>query len=458
MAISSAGIGSGLDVNSIITQLMAIEQEPLLKLDQKEATVQAEISSFGSIKSILSSLQTSLDKLKDTATFQAKNASSSDTDIFTTSADTTAVASSYDVTVNRLAQRHKMASDEFSSATTFGGGAGDELTLTVDGTSFTLDLSTAMTLSEIQAAINVDENTTNITAGIITGDSGNQTLVLTAKDMGYDKRIQLSYGGAITAGTFNLATINTDANNVLIASDAELDASLTVDGVAVTRSSNTISDVVSGLTMTLKSTGSATATIDNNTSSVNGAVTAFVKAFNEAQTTLADLASSSLQGNSIVNNIQTQMRNVFNSKAGVSGSINYAAELGIASVYEIGGTNKGTIASDSDTLTTALEDQLDDVISFFTDETNGFAARMDTMLDGFLKSGGVLDGMVDNANNRIDSIEQSRDSLSRRLVSTEARLRSQYTALDALMSQLTTTSSYLTNQLANLPNLFSKKS
>jgi flagellar hook-associated protein 2 len=454
MPITSAGIGSGLDVNSIITQLMAIEQQPLLKLNQKEATVQTEISSFGSIKSVLSSLQSSLDKLKDTATFQSKSATSSDSDIFSASADTDAVASAYDVTVNRLAQRHKMGSDEFSSSATFGGAVGDELTLTVDGTSFTVDLSTAKTLSDIQAAINVDSNATGVTAGIITGDSGNQTLVLTAKDTGYDKRVQLSYGGAINAATFNLATLNTDSNNVLISSDAELDASLTIDGVPVTRSGNTISDTISGLTLTLKTTGTATVTLDNNTSSVTAAVTAFVKAFNDVQNALSDLAGGALKGNSLINNIQSQLRNVFNNKAAVSGSYSYAAELGIASVYEIGGTNKGTIASDSDTLTAALENNLDDVISFFTDETNGFAARMDTMLEGYIASGGVLDGVVSNANNRIDSIGQSREALSRRLVSVEARMRSQYSALDALVAQLTTTSNYLTGQLANLPKLF----
>jgi flagellar hook-associated protein 2 len=324
----------------------------------------------------------------------------------------------------------------------------------VDGTSFAVDLSTAKTLSDIQAAINVDSNATGVTAGIITGDSGNQTLVLTAKDTGYDNRVQLSYGGAINAATFNLATLNTDSNNVLISSDTELDASLTVDGVPVTRSGNTISDTISGLTLTLKTTGTATVTIDNNTSSVTAAVTAFVKAFNDVQNALSDLAGGALKGNSLINNIQSQLRNVFNNKAAVSGSYSYAAELGIASVYEIGGTNIGTIASDSDTLTAALEDNLDDVISFFTDETNGFAARMDTMLEGYIASGGVLDGVVSNANNRIDSIGQSRDALNRRLVSIEARMRSQYTALDALVAQLTTTSNYLTGQLANLPKLF----
>ncbi len=451
MAISSAGIGSGLDINSIITQLMAIEQEPLLKLDQKEAIVQAEISSFGSIKSVLSSLQSSLDKLKESDTFLAKSATSSDNDIFTVSADTDAVASAYNVTVNRLAQRHKLGSDEFASTTTFGGTAGDELTLTVNGNSFSVDLSTAMTLEEIQAAINVDANETGVTAGVITGDSGNQTLVLTAESTGYDNRVQLSYGGTITAGTFNLSTINRDENDVLLSSDTELDSSITVDGVSVTRSGNSVSDAISGLTLDLVATGTATATIATNSSTATSAVNSFVKAYNEVMTALSD---SSLQNNSIVRNIQSQLRNVFNTKASVSGDIAYAAELGISSVYEVGGSsNIGQIRVESDDLASALEDRLEDVISFFTDEENGFAARMDSMLEGFLSSGGVLDGMVETANSRIDAIERSRDNLSRRLQLTETRLRNQYTALDTLMSQLNTTSNYLRDQLANLPSL-----
>jgi len=125
--------------------------------------------------------------------------------------------------------------------------------------------------------------------------------------------------------TFNLATLNTYSNNVLISADTELDASLTVDGVSVTLSGNTISDTISGLTLTLKTTGTATVTIDNNTSAVTAAVTAFVKAFNDVQTGLADLAGGALKGNSLINNIQSQMRNVFNNKASFSFSSFYVS-------------------------------------------------------------------------------------------------------------------------------------
>ena len=128
--LQSPGIGSGLDVSSIVSQLMAIEQRPLLQLDQKEAQVQAEISAYGALKGALSGLQSSLGQLKEQSTFQATAASSSDDEVFTASSDTDAVDSAYDVTVNRLAQRHKLGSSEFAGDATFGGAAGDELTIT----------------------------------------------------------------------------------------------------------------------------------------------------------------------------------------------------------------------------------------------------------------------------------------------------------------------------------------
>lgn len=180
MPISSPGLGSGLDVNSIVTSLMAIEERPLTLLNQKEATVQAEISSMGGLKSALSTLQSSLTALGKEDTFRATSTQSSDSAVFTATSSSTATSANYAVTVNRLAQAHKVGSTGFADTTTFGGTAGDEMTITVDSKSFVLDLSTAKTLSQIQSAINAELNTTGVTAGLITGDSGQQTLTLTA--------------------------------------------------------------------------------------------------------------------------------------------------------------------------------------------------------------------------------------------------------------------------------------
>lgn len=447
MAISSPGLGSGLDVSGIVSQLMSVEQQPLVRLNQKEARVQAEISAYGTLKSSLSSLQTAMGKLADPDTFQATRATSSDSDVLTVSSDTDAVTSSYNVTVNRLAQQHKLGADEFSSSATFGGTAGDELTLSVGTESFTLDLSTAMTLGEIQSAINTESNGTGVTAGLISGDSGNQTLVLTSGSSGYENRVQLSYGGSLNASSFNFSMLNRDDSDQLLASEAELDASLTVDGVSVTRASNSISDVIDGLTLDLQSAGQASVSIAADSAVAKSAVSGFVEAYNGLKDQLSTLSASGASG-SVLRNIENQLRGVLNNGITGLGDYSYISELGVTT-----NSDTGKLEFDSETLVSALEDAPDSVMGFFSNEADGFASRFDTLLEGFVQSGGTIDTIIEGGNNRIDGIERSRESLERRLEGIEARYLREFGVLDGLIASMTTTSDYLTSQLNILSNL-----
>ncbi len=449
MAISSPGLGSGLDVKGIVSQLMAIEQQPLLRLNQKEARVQAEISAYGSLKGGLSSLQGAMGKLKSPATFSATRASSSDAKVLGASSNTDAAASSYDVTVNRLAQAHKLGSAELASGAIIGGAAGDELTLTVGSDSFTLDLSTGMTLSQIQQAINVETNETGVTAGLISGDSGNQTLVLTSGSSGYDNRVQLSFGGAIDANTLSFSMLNKDQDALPLGSETELDSSLTVDGVAVTRASNQVSDVVSGLTLNLKDTGQATVTIGQDTSVARSAVDNFVKAYNSVRDQLSELKSTSTSS-SVLRNIEAQLRSMLNTESTGSGSYAYISQLGVTT-----NADTGKLEFEPEMLTTAMEDNPAGLAAFFGDANTGFAVRFDAMIEGFVGAGGTIDSIVQGSNDQIGSINRSRDSLEGRLADIEQRYLKQFGALDTLMASMSTTSDYLTGQLDILANLVS---
>ncbi|MCG8426476.1 MAG: flagellar filament capping protein FliD [Chromatiales bacterium] len=425
---------------------MAVERQPLVRLDQKEAVIQAEISAYGLLKGGLSSLQSSLSKLEDKDTFQASKASSSDQDVLTVSSEPGAVTSSYNIEVNRLAQQHKLGSSEFSSSDTFGGAAGDELTLTVGTESFTLDLSAGMTLSEIQTAINDESNETGVVAGLITGDSGNQTLVLTAKESGYDNRVQLSYGGAINSSTFNFSMLNRDENDQLLASENELNSSLTIDGVSVTRNTNSISDAVDGLTLDLKATGKSFVSIDKDYSAATDAINNFVAAYNGLKDQLAQVSITA--SGSVIRGVESQLRNVLNDALTGLGSYTHISQLGVTS-----NAQTGKLEFDSSQLTDAMKENPDSVTSFFTDETSGFAYRMDTMLEGYLQTGGTMDSLLDNANSRVDTIGRDRESLERRMESVEARYLQEFTTLDTLMASMSTTSQYLTTQLTALSNL-----
>jgi flagellar hook-associated protein 2 len=450
--LASPGIGSGLDVAGIVAKLMQVEQQPLVRLNQREAKVQAEISGFGSLKSSLSSLQTAIQKLDDPDLFKATKTSSSDSDIFSVSSSTEAVTSSYDVTVNRLAQQHKLGSTAFVDTTTFGGAAEDSLTLTMDETSFTLDLSTEMTLAEIQAAINVDGNETGVTAGLITGDSGNQTLVLTSGSEGYENRVQFSYGGTIDTDTFTFAMLNEDENGDVLASENDLDASLTVDGVAVTRSSNTIDDAIGGLTLTLKDVGSAKATVSPDPSSATSAVNVLVNRFNGLKGQLSSLKGAVSSGT--LRNIDNQLRGILNAKLSGLGEYSYLSELGVKTNAET-----GKMEFDASVMTEALENNPDSVIAFFSDSDAGFSTKLDSMLEGYVQADGLIDSILSSAKARVKQIDISRESFRNRLVNIERRYQEQFGALDSLMATMTSTSDFLGRQLdalANMPTIGSK--
>lgn len=447
MAISSPGLGSGLDVTSIVSQLMEVEQQPLTRLYQKEAEAQAQLSAYGTLKGGMSSLQSAMEKLTDTDTFQATTASSSDSDVLTVSSDTDAVNSTYNVTVNRLAQQHKLGSAAFADTATFGGAAGDKLTLTVGSDTFSLDLSTAMTLGEIQAAINVESNNSGVTAGLITGDNGNQTLVLTSDSSGYDNRVQLSFGGSLDASTFNFSMLNRDENDQLLANESELDASLVVDGVSITRASNSISDAISGLELNLQSTGQSTIAIVQDSSVAKNAVNGFVNAYNSLKGQLSTLEGSGASG-SVLRSIENQLRGMLNTSLTGLGNYSYISQMGVTT-----NADTGELEFDSEIFDAAMADAPDSVTSFFTDETDGFATRFDSLLESFVQSGGTIDSFIEGSNNQIKTIERSVESMESRLEDIEARYLQQFSSLDSLIASMSSTSSYLTGQLEMLSNL-----
>ncbi len=443
--LQSPGLATGLDVNTIVSQLMALEQRPLVRLAEREAEYQAEISALGSLKSTLSQLQSAVGILQETTTFQATKASSSDSDVLSASTNEDTAVSSFSVVVDGLAQRHKLGSTEFNATDTFGGSASDGFTVAVGTENFSVDLSTARTLDEIRDAINAEENVTGVTAVVINGDAGKQTLVLTASETGYSDRIQVSYQGAITSTTLGLATINKDASGAPFASDTQLDAALTVEGVAVTRGSNSIDDVIDNVTLQVQGTGEARIDVTRDATKTSDGMEAFVAAYNKLRSELSGLSGTDFGGDSLLRAIESQVRSALNTRFSVGGSFAYIQEIGISTA------ESGDLQFASSTLTAAIEGDPEGLAALFTDSESGFAVTIDAVLERFLEPEGLIDSRVDGLNGQVASLETQRGALERRLESTEERLRAQFTALDQLVSQLQSTSSFLTQQLAGLP-------
>ncbi|MDP2823776.1 MAG: flagellar filament capping protein FliD [Sulfuritalea sp.] len=457
--ISSPGLGSGLDVSGLVSKLMALERQPLTALATKEASFQAKLSAFGSLKGALSSLQTAAQTLKTATTFTGKSASVSDSTVLTASASSTAAAGSYNVSVTQLAKFHAVRSNTNYAATTDTFNTGT-LSITIgSGTAVNVTIDSGNnTLAGIRDAINTAN--AGVTASIINDGTTNR-LVLASKTSGSTGAITVAVTDSGGGGTHALSGL---ASASLVTTQTADDANLTINGIAITRSSNTITDAVDGLTLnlakgTLASPGTATVTVAQNTGAVTSAVSAFVKAYNDAvggikSMTAYDVANkraSVLTGDSTARSIQSQLSSlVQTSVTGIAGGIARLSDIGITVQKD------GTLATDSTKLAAALADPDKDVAALFTQTTSGnegIAVRFNTLLEGVVGSAGIIASRTDGINASVKDIGKRRETLSLRLANIEKRYRDQFTRLDSLIAGMQQTSSYLTQQLASLQSL-----
>jgi flagellar hook-associated protein 2 len=383
-SISSPGIGSNLDVNSIVTQLMAVEQRPATLLNRKEAQFQAKLSAVGTLKGALAALQSGVAGLTSISKFTAtKKTSVSDNTAIAVSATSSAANTSYAVTVQQLATAQKLKSGVFNtSADVVGSG-----TLTVQ---FGTDTGVGFTPNGNRGAINI-----NIAAGkdsladirdAINAAKGGVTASIVNDGTGY--RLAISSDNTGAANSLKITATDSDSNNTDTAGLSRLiydpsaggtknlsqtqqakDALFKIDGIDIIKPSNVISDAIEGVTITLlKENVSATATVTSEKANVKASVEAFVKAFNETAKTLKDLGgynaetkeAGPLQGDAALRNIQGQLRSL------LSGSLTHRSG-GLGSLSEVGISfqKDGTLALNSAKLQAVLDDSSKDISTLF---------------------------------------------------------------------------------------------
>lgn len=470
MALTASGLGSGLDINSMVSQLMTVERQPLSLLASKEASFQARLSAFGQVKSSLSSLQTAANVLKDVARFTATKATVGADAGYTASSSSGAAAGSYSVQVDQLATTQRVASNattQFVPADgsvdaktleirfgkvlegafvpgeavdgTFTAGAGEAKTLQFSGT----------TIEELRDAINKGD--LGVSASLIDNGTAKQ-LVITSKNTGAEQAF--SIGGSVGL-SFDPAAPTASATTAQV--QASQDAKLSVDGIAITRGSNTISNAIDGVTLTLtkKTEIASNLNVAGDNASARSAIEAFVKAFNETQTTLRNLTNfnaetkraSTLTGDSTTRGIQNRLRNLVGSELQGLGETGRLSEIGITFQTD------GKLAVDATKLDAALKDPTRNVAAFFNgaNGVKGFGEVVSDGLKGYIDSDGALAGRTEGLNASIKSVGKQRQAFEARLAGIERRYMAQFTALDSMVSSMTQTSNYLSQQLANLP-------
>jgi len=385
MAIASAGIGSGLDVEGLVGQLMALESRPLTTLATREAKYQAQLTAYGSIKGALSSFQSSMAALASSARYSTVNANIADTAVATASAGAGAVPGTHTLEVQALAQAQKLASTAFPSVTDaigsgtltiqFGSYSSGNFAINPDKAIETIVIGSGnSSLSGVRDAINAAA--AGVTASIINDGSGNR-LVLASDDTGLANALRITVADddlanadqsglsrlaydAVTNGVVNLAQTAAPAN-----------AALVIDGISISKASNTVDDALEGITLNLLkvSTPATTAiNVSRDNSSVQSAVQSFVKAYNDLNKTVTDLSkydaatkrASTLTGEATLRSVQSQVRSAFNNAlTSTAGEFSTLADIGVTFQKD------GTLKLDASKLNTALADPGRNIASLF---------------------------------------------------------------------------------------------
>jgi len=398
MAVTSAIGTSSIDVNAIVSQLMTVEQQPITKLNAREASYQAKLSAFGTIQGAVASFQSTVRSLSNASNFQSVTATSSDSSVISASALTSAPSGKYSIDVTSLAQAQTLvAAGQASVSAAIGTGATTTLTFdsgTISGTltagkyaagatftssgngvkTVTID-SSNNSLQGIRDAINAAG--IGVTASLINdGGTAPYRLVLSSNDKGINSSMKITASGDAsvsgllandpTAG----ATTGALGQN-LSESVTALNADMKVNGIAVSKSSNTVSDVIPGVTLNLSkltTTGSPiTLTISKDTATVSKSVNDFVNSYNTLSKTLSDLSAyntatqqgATLQGDATVRNLQGKLRSVLNTAATGSGSLNSLSQIGITFQRD------GTLALDNTKLSAVIQSNFSDVAGLF---------------------------------------------------------------------------------------------
>ncbi|MBV2234758.1 MAG: flagellar filament capping protein FliD [Sterolibacterium sp.] len=456
--LASPGIGSGLDINGLVSKLMESESRPLVSLTTKEAGIQAKISAFGSIKSALSGLQTATQALTRAQTFTGTSATVTDSSVFTATGGKTATPGEYTISVSQLAQNHAIRSDSaYTTSDTFNAGT---LTLAVNGKTTEVSIRSGENDTLAGIARSINEARAGVSAAVINTGS-TQRLVLTSATTGTDGAIRLSVNETGSGATHSLTDFAYGGSDspTMVQTQAANDAIFTINNIEITRSSNTVTDAIDGVTLGLSKLGETKLTVARDISGTTSAINAFVKAYNDVVTTLnrvsaydaATKKASTLTGDSTVRSLGFQLSSLSSSVVGdMSGSTARLSDIGISRQLD------GTLQVDDAKLKTALKDPDRDVAALFAGTEagrEGIAVRFVNALDGILGENGTLTSRTNGLSSSIKDIGRQRDSINLRLAATEANYRKQFQALDSMVSSMASTSNYLAQQLQGLANL-----
>lgn len=428
MAIST--LGSGLDIPSLVQQLVAAERAPTeRRIARGENEARTELSAIGTLKSAFAGLQTALDKLRKDDGSNARSTDVPKDAGFTATAAPSAAVGHYDIEVIALAKAHKLTSAGYTEDAAIGTGK-----ITIQAGKETIEVEIAPgrnTLSDIRAAINTAAAGKGVNASLVNADDG-QHLVLSAVDSGTEGAISITVEG----GDGGLAALAFPPGSPtgMRETVAATDARVKVDGMERKSSSNSLTDLLPGVTLNLtaaKPGETFQLKVSTDSAALKATLAQFVAGYNAAISATRSVSAynpetktaSALTGDSLVRGLQSSLRNL------ASEQVVDFKELGLKI------NTDGTLSLDSSKIDKALAEDPGRLARLFTGDS-GYGASLEKTLKSVLEEDGLLDSRSDSLNARLKTYDKQYDDLDTRMESLTARYTAQFTAMEKLVTQL----------------------
>ena len=449
MAMTSLGVGSGLELDQMVRQLVQIERQPKLeRLDSREKTAETNVSALGSLKSAMSKLNDSLSDLTRERTLNARTTNivgqPEDNPYFTATAASSAASSNYNIQVNQTASGSRLQSAAFGNSSDAIANSTGSMSFTAGGESFAIDIEADASLQDIANAINRSQDNFGVTASII--NTGTESfIVFDSSITGAGNDLQISSTAAGLDGlTDGSLTSQRDAAN----------AKINIDGIEIESDSNTFENAIQGVSLEVNRVTPVDMApgdvprlnVDIDREGVRENIDDFIKAYNSMISEIEKLTkfapegkSGPLIGDSMVRSIQSRMSSIVsNPVAGASDNMNMLFQLGIT-------TNKeGRLEFDSrdigggtgeERFEQALTQDFDSIVNLFAGE-NGLATRMKDTVEQYTRAGGLIDGRTDVYEGQKKMLDNERAQFDRYMQQYEANLRQRFGSLDTNIAQM----------------------
>jgi len=483
MAIRSLGAASGLDLESLVTQLVTVERNTKeTRLDATKKELDSSLSGFGKLKSALTKFKDSVTALADdklrARTTSIKQPTDTKTYLEATSSGT-AAPGNFDIKVKSLAtgSRIESANNAYTSSSSIVSTTAGKLTFNADGKNFDVDVKANMTLDELRKAVNSASGNFGVSANIINAGSGVGTkLVLTSSITGDGNELKITGDNAdldsLTTQAFGSSDPESGALNVAIkAGDAEVQ----IDGISVKSKNNTFKNAIQDTELTVSAVtpdgNNATLTIATDKKAAEDKIKAFMDSYNSLLTEVDSLTKNrtlgddgktvvseggALSSDPMVRSIMSQVTKTLGSAfSSGGGELSNLYALGVtfndSGKLEISSTSLYGADSGRERFDNALENNYDKIADLFGG-SDGISESLDDLISQFTDRDGLLVNKETSLKDQLKKNTKDREAFERYIVSYEETLRQRYGALDSTLGQLQSTSSYLVQQLANLPN------